>query len=133
VVVLTYKNPAPLLEEIRAEGVHNAEKLEIFSLEPAFLASLDERLAKDNEWNVLHDEGTLTVSVGDESFVRLSGHNLRWLPNRVPYGTGRAGRRSPDGFARHGNAPDTRGPRRADGSAEEDDLAEVLATCVELC
>lgn len=78
VVVLTYKNPAPLLKEIRAEGVHNAEKLEIFSIEPAFLASLEARLVKDNEWSVLHDEGTLTVSVGDESFAcELARHQVK--------------------------------------------------------
>lgn len=69
VMVYTYKNPQALLKEIAAEGVHNAEKLEIYSLEPEFLSGLQERLKKENNWSVIHNEGSLTVNIGEESLA----------------------------------------------------------------
>lgn len=69
VKVYTYKNPEALLREIEAEGVHNAAKLEIFSLAPDFLEQLQARLAKDNSWAVIHNEGSLTVNIGEESMA----------------------------------------------------------------
>ncbi len=69
VLVYTYKNPDALLREIEAEGVHNAQKLEIFSLDPAFLGLLETELKKDNSWGVMHDEGSLNVNIGEESFT----------------------------------------------------------------
>jgi len=66
VKVYTYKNPEALLREIEAEGVHNAHKLEIFSLEPQFLSKLEEMLERENNWSIIHDEGSLNVSIGEE-------------------------------------------------------------------
>jgi uncharacterized protein YaeQ len=65
--VYTYKNPQPLLEEVAREKVYNSERIELFAVEPAFLDKLEALLARDNEWDVMHNEGSLTVNVGDIS------------------------------------------------------------------
>lgn len=62
VKVYTYKDPRLLLGEIAAERVHKAEQIEIYSLAPAFLDQLVLWLARDNEWNVVAQEGSLSVS-----------------------------------------------------------------------
>ncbi len=69
VKVYTYKNPEALLREIETGDVHRADQIEIFSFAPEFLASLEEILARDNQWNILRDQGALTVSVGEEVFL----------------------------------------------------------------
>jgi len=65
--VYTYKNPAALLAEIKAEGVYQAERLEIFAVPTELLERLEARLSRNNEWGFLHNEGSLQVSVGEES------------------------------------------------------------------
>lgn len=65
--VYTYKNPQNLLREIAAENVHRAREIEIFALEPKFLETLASRLERDNEWTVIHTDGSLTVDVGGAS------------------------------------------------------------------
>jgi len=78
VKVYTYKNPEALLKEIASEGVHNSHKLEVYSLEPAFLSVLEEQLKKENNWSVMHDEGSLTVNIGEESFAgELKRHAVK--------------------------------------------------------
>lgn len=67
--VYTYKNIESLLAEVRAEKVHKAEEIEFFALDPKFLEDLAARLKKDNRWSILHDEGQLTVYVGEGSFI----------------------------------------------------------------
>ncbi len=77
-LVYTYKNPAALVKEIEAEGVHNAQKLELYSFAPGFLDQLEALLEKDNEWSVMHDEGSLTVNIGDESIAgELVRHQVK--------------------------------------------------------
>lgn len=67
VKVYTYKNPEPLLREMVAEKVHNAERIEVFSLAEDFLAALEQVLERDNEWSLVHDQGSLLVSIGEET------------------------------------------------------------------
>jgi uncharacterized protein YaeQ len=67
VLVYTYKDVGPLLEEIRSNKVHKAEAIGIYSLEPGFLDGLSPRLERTNKWGVVHQEGSLTVSVGEWS------------------------------------------------------------------
>lgn len=77
VKIYTYKNPDSLLEEIKANNVHRAEELEIYSLTPAFLEQLSQVLRRDNPWGLTHDEGSLVVSVdgtalqGELSLVKI--------------------------------------------------------------
>lgn len=67
VKVYTYKDPEVLLKEIRGGDVHRADELEIWSLDARFLEKLAPRLERTNKWSVLHQDGVLTVNVGESS------------------------------------------------------------------
>lgn len=76
VLVYTYKNPEPLIREIRDEKVHRAEEIGIYALPESFLSELAARLGRDNRWSLLHDEGTLTVQAGEASLTtELTRHS----------------------------------------------------------
>jgi uncharacterized protein YaeQ len=77
VKVYTYKNPAALVKEIVTEKVYNQERIEIFSLSLEFLERLGLALEKDNSWDVMHNEGSLTVNIGDISEAgELTRHQI---------------------------------------------------------
>jgi uncharacterized protein YaeQ len=65
VKIYTYKDPKPLLEEIRENKVHRAEALDITSLDARPLEALGARLERKNQWAMLVNEGMLNVSIGD--------------------------------------------------------------------
>lgn len=65
VKVYTYKDPALVLREMEAEQVHNAERIEVFSLGEEFLGELENALERDNEWSLLRDQGSLMITAGD--------------------------------------------------------------------
>jgi uncharacterized protein YaeQ len=67
VKVYTYKNPITLVEEIRAEKVHRAHEIELFSLSTNFLSEIGELLKRDNRWGILFNDGTITIQAGDVS------------------------------------------------------------------
>ena len=67
VKVYTYKDVGPLLEDIRGSKVHRAESIGIYSLDAKFLEDLAPRLERTNKWSLVHQEGSLTVSIGDWS------------------------------------------------------------------
>lgn len=69
VLVYTYKDPEPLLKEIRANKVYHAEEIGIFSIDAKFLERLAARLERTNKWDVLLHEKTLNVSVGENSEI----------------------------------------------------------------
>lgn len=75
--VYTYRDPELLLKEAKGETIHRAEHIEIFSLTPAFLNRLAETLDRDNEWELLRDDGELSVTV-KETIVsgELKSHSL---------------------------------------------------------
>ncbi len=62
VKVYTYKDASLLLKDMAAEKVHKAEQIEIYSFAPKFLDQLALWLERDNEWNVVAQEGSLSVS-----------------------------------------------------------------------
>lgn len=68
VKVYTYKNPEPFLHECEKEKVHNLSQIEIFSLDPNFLAELEQALTRNNEWSILRDQESLTVNIGESSY-----------------------------------------------------------------
>lgn len=77
VKVYTYKNPQPLLAEMRANNVHQAEKIEVFSLSEKFLSELEEALERDNTWSVLLSDGLITVGIDGETVEgELGRHDL---------------------------------------------------------
>lgn len=67
VKVYTYKNAAPLVEEIRRERVHQGSQIEVFSLAPDFLEALEALLERDNQWGLVRDRDSLFISTEDSS------------------------------------------------------------------
>jgi uncharacterized protein YaeQ len=65
--IYTYKDPKVLMEEINSSDIHRVEQLDIFSFAPEFLQRLVDRLGRNNEWSLVHTEGSLTVNFGNES------------------------------------------------------------------
>ncbi len=68
VKIYTYKNPDLLIEEIHAARVYQPERIEIFSFSNHLIESICEVFLRANDWNVIHNEGSLMVSSGTSSF-----------------------------------------------------------------
>lgn len=66
VKVYTYKNPLPLLQEMRLEKVHHLEEIEVFSFSQEFLGALEAKLQRDNAWSLVRNDGSLLLSAGEE-------------------------------------------------------------------
>jgi len=80
VVVYTYKNPEFLLQDLFANKIYQPERLELYSFSCALLAPLEASLVKDNSWNLIHNEGTLMIQVGDETIEgNVESHSLARL------------------------------------------------------
>jgi uncharacterized protein YaeQ len=69
VMIYTYKSAAVLLSQINPKDVHQAERIELFAIEPKFLEQLEAQLQKNNRWSVLHQQGRLDINTGAESFA----------------------------------------------------------------
>lgn len=77
VKVYTYKNPLTLMEEIKAEKVHRAQEIELYSMSPTFLAEIEPLLKRDNRWEILINDGTISIQAGEVSVAgELTTHNL---------------------------------------------------------
>lgn len=77
VKVYTYKDPEVLLKDIAANKVYHAERIEVFSFPPKFLGRLADTLQRDNLWNIIHSDGSLTVSTGEFSeTVEIGKHSV---------------------------------------------------------
>ena len=77
VKVYTYKSPKSLLEEIVSEKVHRGSEVEIFSLSPSFLAELELLLKTNNRWDIVYNEETVSVQVGEIGVTgELTAHHL---------------------------------------------------------
>lgn len=64
VVVFTQNDPRRLLE---ARDVHQAEKIEVYALDPRFLDQLGELTDRNARWTLLRSDGVLYVTVGDKT------------------------------------------------------------------
>ncbi len=67
--VYTYKSAQVLLHDIKNHAVHRREEIEIFGIDPKFLAGLEKKLTKNNRWSLLQQEGQLDVNIANESFA----------------------------------------------------------------
>ncbi len=75
--IYTYKDPEALKREALGEHIHRAAEIEIFALEERFLKQLAAKLARDNTWSVIFNDGGLVVTIGDESFMgAVTEHRL---------------------------------------------------------
>lgn len=65
--IYTYKNPELLIQELLTDKIYQPERLELFSFSSHLLDPLAATLARDNSWNVIHQDSTLTIQVADET------------------------------------------------------------------
>ncbi len=68
VVVYTYKNPDPLLKELKENRVHRLEEIKLFALEPNFLESLSIELKKNCRWSLLQQDGQIDVGTPEKNY-----------------------------------------------------------------
>ena len=68
VAIYTYKKPQLLIDAVRKAKVYRADEIPIVAFNPAFLDALSDVLTRNNDWSVMHNEGTLFVGVGEQSF-----------------------------------------------------------------
>jgi len=71
VVVFTHKDPEAIVREAEKKGVHRAETIPVFALDPAFLDRLDEATARSGTWELVRNQGVLYVTVADQL---IEGH-----------------------------------------------------------
>ncbi len=75
--IYTYRDPAILLKDMQEE-IYKKDEIEIFAIPPSFLKELGETLDRDNDWELLYNEGELSVQVGEKSAVgELTRHQAR--------------------------------------------------------
>jgi uncharacterized protein YaeQ len=67
VVVFTQHDPRLLLREAESRPIHKAEQIEVYALEPAFLARLGALTDRNARWTLLRNDGQLYVTVGAET------------------------------------------------------------------
>jgi len=67
VKIYTYKNPELLIQELLTDKIYQPERIELTSFSEKFLAPLTELLVRDNSWNLIHNEGSLLIQIGDEA------------------------------------------------------------------
>ena len=68
VTIVCHKGEEALARETTKRKIHKAEDIEVLHLEPAFVSQLAGKLARNSEWTVVHTDGELSVTIGDESF-----------------------------------------------------------------
>lgn len=66
VAVYAWKQPDELAAQIAARGVHRAEHLELYALDPGFLDAVAATLERVNRWDLAVTGGTLYLSIGDQ-------------------------------------------------------------------
>jgi uncharacterized protein YaeQ len=65
--VYTYRDPAILKKEMQDGEIRHKDKIEVFSLTPAFLVELCAFLDRDNNWEFLHTEGEISITSKNQS------------------------------------------------------------------
>ncbi len=67
VKIYTYKNPELLIQEFLTDKIYQPERIELFSFAESFLNPLTTLLIRDNSWNVIHNEGSLMIQIGEDT------------------------------------------------------------------
>ena len=67
VKIYTYKDPEHILREAQSKDIHNSEKIEIYAFNPKFLENLGHELPRSVTWQLLHNDGLITISAGEKS------------------------------------------------------------------
>ncbi len=75
VVVYTHKDPSVLVDDIKKNSVHKAERIEIYSLNHYFLESLESSLEKSNQWSLMVQDQQLHLSTPE---FTLTSELIKW-------------------------------------------------------
>ena len=67
VAVYSHKDPAQWVARIAQEKIHRAETLELYALDPAWMASLSARLDRRMKFSVTRSEGEIYLALGSET------------------------------------------------------------------
>ena len=77
VVVFTHRDPELLKRAARAQRIHRGETIEVMALNETFLEALAAVTERNTRWTLVHTDGTLYVTVGQESFSgAVTRHSL---------------------------------------------------------
>ncbi|HVZ87318.1 MAG TPA: YaeQ family protein [Polyangia bacterium] len=66
-VVFTQHDPRLLIREAQTRVIHKAADIEVYALDPAFLAQLGALTDRNPRWTLLRNDGQLYVTVGTET------------------------------------------------------------------
>jgi uncharacterized protein YaeQ len=81
VVVFTHNDPELLKKAARGKAIHKAAEIEVYALGTAFLDALDGATDRNARWVLVHTEGELYVTAGDQSIAGpVTRHSLLELP-----------------------------------------------------
>lgn len=69
VTVVCHKGEPALAREMSKRKVHRADAIEVLYLDSAFVGTLAAKLERNAEWTLVHTDGEVSISIGDESFV----------------------------------------------------------------
>ena len=75
VKVYTYKSPERFMSELREEKIHRVDEIEFHSFSPDFLEELSQLIKRDNRWDILFDDGRISIQVGDHSISSELGNH----------------------------------------------------------
>jgi len=66
-----------LQRNVRGQKVHRMEHIEVFAVEPSFLADLERVLERSNSWSISRNDGEIYVAAKDKTLnTRLAQHTL---------------------------------------------------------
>lgn len=66
-VVFTQNDPRLLIREAGTRGIHKVDQIEVYALDPKFLARLGELTDRTSKWVLLRQDDQLYVTVGKET------------------------------------------------------------------
>lgn len=74
VSIVCHKRPEALAREMGGRRIYDAQKIEVLYLDPPFIAELAAALDRSAAWVVVHQDGSLTITVGQQTFTGSVRH-----------------------------------------------------------
>ena len=69
VSIVCHKGEDALAREMTKRKVHKAAEIEVLYIDPSFILELSKKLDRNAEWTLIHTDGELSITIGDESFA----------------------------------------------------------------
>lgn len=68
VIIYAHRSVQPLLNELKQKQVHRQELVDVVVMDAALLTALEGVLSRNATWSILRSDGSVYVTVGDETF-----------------------------------------------------------------